>query len=91
MQAPNFTPSPSNRDASTVLEDLTRQEMKILSFIAQGLTCQEIAEELSISILTVKTHKQNIARKADIKGASAIRKFVRAIAVYLKNTPFILL
>ena len=81
MQETNTTPS--------VLNNLTCQEIKVLSFVADGLTYQEIASQLSISVLTVKTHKQNIARKANLKGVSEIRKFVRAIAPYLKNTPFI--
>ena len=83
MQTPNFNPS--------VLDDLTCQEKKILVLVADGLTNQEIASRLFIAESTVKTHRQNIARKARIKGTSAIRKFIRYIAPYLKNTTFLLL
>jgi DNA-binding NarL/FixJ family response regulator len=83
MQAPNFTPS--------VLEELTRQETKILELVAEGLTNQEIASRLFIDETTVKTHRHNITRKANVKGTSEIRKFVKAITPFLKNTTFLLL
>ena len=83
MEAPHSIPS--------VLKTLTRQEGKVLQFVADGLTYQEIATQLNISILTIKTHRQNICQKANIKGASEIRKFVREAIPHLKNTPFLLL
>jgi DNA-binding NarL/FixJ family response regulator len=83
MEAPNSIPS--------VLKSLTRQEGKVLQFVADGLSSQEIATELNISVFTVKTHRQNIALKAEVKGAPAIRKFVIEAIAYMKNTPFILL
>ncbi len=42
---------------------LSRQELLILKHIAQGKTSQEIALALSISPLTVKTHRKNLLRK----------------------------
>jgi DNA-binding NarL/FixJ family response regulator len=74
-----------------ILEKLTYQELKVLTLVSVGFTVEEIATRLSISKLTIKTHKQNIAHKANVKGAAAIRKFVRAATPHLKNTPFILL
>jgi DNA-binding NarL/FixJ family response regulator len=74
-----------------ILEKLTCQEMKVLILVSDGFTVQEIATKMNISKLTIKTHKQNIAHKAKVKGAAAIRKFVREATPYLKNTPFILL
>jgi DNA-binding CsgD family transcriptional regulator len=83
MQAPN--------SIASVLESLTRQEEKILKLVANGLTYQEIAKQLNISVFTIKTHRQNICQKAEIKGVPEIRKFVREVATHLKNTPFLLL
>jgi DNA-binding NarL/FixJ family response regulator len=83
MPAPNTMP--------LILEKLTYQELKVLNLIADGFTVEEIAKKLHNSKLTIKTHKQNIAHKANVKGAPAIRKFVREATPYLKNTPFILL
>ena len=72
MEAPNSIPS--------VLESLTRQEMKVLKLVAESLTNQKIADALGISLITVKSHRQHIAQKADVKGTIEIRKFVREAA-----------
>lgn len=82
MQASNFTPS--------VLEELTEQEMRILAFVADDLTNQEIAKTLFIAETTVKTHRRNITRKANVKGKSQIRRFIRWVRSLLKNTTIIL-
>lgn len=42
---------------------LTPQEQTILRLIAQGLTNRQIAERLSISLNTVKTHRQHLYEK----------------------------
>jgi NarL family two-component system response regulator LiaR len=42
---------------------LTPREQEVLKLIAQGKTNQEIAEELSISLPTVRTHISNIFNK----------------------------
>lgn len=44
-------------------EQLTEREMEILLLVAQGKTNQEIADELFISLKTVKVHVSNILGK----------------------------
>jgi NarL family two-component system response regulator LiaR len=44
-------------------EALTPREMEILRYLARGLSNQEIADELEISITTVATHVRNILSK----------------------------
>jgi DNA-binding NarL/FixJ family response regulator len=43
--------------------DLTLRELDVLQYIATGATDKEIAEKLSISIYTVKSHVRNILGK----------------------------
>jgi len=54
---------------------LTRREKEVLELIAEGLTNNEIAEKLYISITTVDTHRKNLLSKFDCRNvASLVRK-----------------
>jgi DNA-binding NarL/FixJ family response regulator len=46
--------------------DLTRRELEVLSKVATGATDKEIADELTISIHTVKSHMRNILAKLHV-------------------------
>lgn len=48
--------------------NLTKQENSVLSYVQSGLTQQEIASELQISLDTVKSHVKNIKAKLGLKG-----------------------
>ncbi|MEC5386777.1 LuxR C-terminal-related transcriptional regulator [Uliginosibacterium sp. H3] len=48
------------------LSSLTPREREILHLMAKGLSCREIASELAISELTVKTHRRNMLGKAGL-------------------------
>jgi DNA-binding NarL/FixJ family response regulator len=58
--------SPVPLQASMVL---TSQELRVLSMIRQGMTNDEIAEQLYIAPTTVKTHRRNIRKKLGLAGA----------------------
>jgi len=62
------------RGAGT-LDLLTSREEEILRLMAEGLTNQEIANELVISLYTVKRHATNIYNKLNV---SSRRQAVRA-------------
>jgi DNA-binding NarL/FixJ family response regulator len=57
------TKSPSHPQVKTESETLTPREYKILTCLAQGKSGLEIATELSIAPLTVRTHIRNILGK----------------------------
>lgn len=46
--------------------ELTPRELEVLELIGQGLTNQEIAEQLYIEVGTVKNHVHNILKKLDV-------------------------
>lgn len=48
-------------------EDLTNREKEILLLISEGKSNQEIADELFITLKTVKTHVSNILSKLDVE------------------------
>jgi NarL family two-component system response regulator LiaR len=55
------------RPSSTLKESLTAREHDILRCVAHGLANQEIADELSISERTVRTHISHILDKLDLE------------------------
>lgn len=56
-------------------ETLTDREIEILKLIAQGYTNVEISEQLFLSPLTVKTHRNNILKKLNINNTAALVKY----------------
>ncbi|MEK5522484.1 response regulator transcription factor [Heyndrickxia sp. FSL W8-0423] len=48
-------------------DDLTNREIEILLLMAEGMTNQEIADELFIALKTVKTHVSNILSKLEVQ------------------------
>lgn len=56
--------------------DLTQREREILALIMQGETPRMIAEQLFISIYTVRTHLTHIYRKAGVKRCTQLLREV---------------
>jgi LuxR family maltose regulon positive regulatory protein len=54
-------------EAQPLVEPLTPRELEVLALLARHLTNKEIAAELVISPVTVKTHTLNIYRKLDVR------------------------
>ncbi len=46
---------------------ISKREMDVLQLIAQGCSNQEIANQLFVSLNTVKTHSSNLFLKLDVK------------------------
>ena len=46
---------------------LSSRELEVLQLMAEGLSNQEIAERLFLSLATVKTHSSNLFLKLDVK------------------------
>jgi two-component system, NarL family, response regulator LiaR len=59
----DFTP---NQQLISQLE-ISKRELEILNLMAQGLSNEEIAEQIFVSLSTVKTHNQNLFAKLDVK------------------------
>jgi PAS domain S-box-containing protein len=56
---------------------LTNRERSILQLLTEGMSSQLIAEKLCISVDTVKTHRKNMMRKAEVSNTTQlIRKAV---------------
>ena len=55
-----------NGDRRKLHENLTNRELEVLHLIADGLSNQEIADALFITLKTVKTHVSNILSKLEV-------------------------
>jgi len=54
---------------------LTKRQIEILKLVALGKTNQEIADELIIGKATVETHRKNMIRKLNLKGAGELLRY----------------
>ena len=61
----------SNSGATPVL---TRREKEVLELIANGMTNNEIAQKLFISVATVDTHRKNLLAKFDSRNIASLIK-----------------
>lgn len=62
------TPAEESQEKDT----LSQREKEIISLVVRGMTNQEIADKLFLSIHTVITHRRNIARKLEIHSATGL-------------------
>jgi DNA-binding NarL/FixJ family response regulator len=53
---------------------LTKREKEILKLVAEGLSNQEIADKLFISLRTVETHRLNLSQKLGVKNTAGLVK-----------------
>lgn len=61
----------SNKEEPVIL---TRREKEVLELIADGMTNNEIAEKLFVSVTTVNTHRKNLLEKFDAKNIASLIK-----------------
>ena len=78
------TKSPQERDAALFAEQLTERERDVLRLLVVGAASRDIAEKLSISPNTVRTHVQSILSKLQVHsrlGAAAFAVRYRVVDV----------
>ncbi|MEQ8473862.1 MAG: response regulator transcription factor [Marinoscillum sp.] len=56
--------------------NLTRRELEIMGLIKQGLTSNDIAQELTLSVFTIRTHRKNLMQKLGLSSTGALIKFM---------------
>jgi len=55
---------------------LTKRELEIIKWMADGYSSKQIADKLKISILTIKKHRSNILIKTNSKNSNELIKYV---------------
>jgi LuxR family maltose regulon positive regulatory protein len=63
-ELPDLSKSPA--DQSGLIEPLSERELEVLQYLADGHTNREIADQLYISLNTVKVHTRNIYGKLSV-------------------------
>ena len=63
------------RGQSSDPEPLTSREREVLQLLAEGQSNREIAEELSISIKTVETHRSNMMNKLGLSSKTELIRY----------------
>ncbi|GAB2486953.1 response regulator transcription factor [Alkalibacterium psychrotolerans] len=61
-----------NKDRHDLHERLTSRENEVVQLISRGYTNQEIADELFITLKTVKTHVSNILSKLEVEDRTQV-------------------
>lgn len=88
MRFYNSTPQPVEKEAirtptitSPLPEPLSPREMEVLTLLVEGLSNQEIADRLIISLATAKTHVRNILNKlaVDDRTQAAVQAMRRGL------------
>jgi PAS domain S-box-containing protein len=69
----NYRFEPEGDDTSP---QFTRREKEIIEKLSAGLSSEEIAQDLFISVNTVNTHRRNILRKAGVKNSAGLMAYI---------------
>ncbi|MCH8536051.1 MAG: helix-turn-helix transcriptional regulator [Flavobacteriaceae bacterium] len=71
---------PNNQTTTTsylkALKILSPREIEVLEFVERGYSNKEVSEELSLSVRTIDAHKRHICDKLNLKGRSALQKWI---------------
>lgn len=71
LEPERLASSTPTRPGIEPIDPLTNREIEVLHLAADGLTNNEIGEQLSISVRTVERHLSNVYRKLGVSGRAA--------------------
>ncbi len=62
-------------DAGSVHNILSAREREVLQLIAEGKSTKQIAENLTVSVKTIETHRQQIMAKVGVRSIAELTKY----------------
>ncbi len=83
---PPSTPEPIDQKTITQL-GISARELEVLQLMAEGLSNQEIAGRLFLSLNTIKTHSSNIFQKLDARRRTQAIETARRLKLITQNHP----
>lgn len=75
LEAQSPSPVDPFGDDFALRANLTFRELEVIRLIREGLTSEEIADRLSLSAFTVKTHRKNIYLKLGVGNVAELIEF----------------
>lgn len=60
---------------------LSKREVEIIHLLQQGLTNQEVAERIFLSVYTVQTHRRNIIEKLKVKNSAELMNLATKLGI----------
>jgi LuxR family maltose regulon positive regulatory protein len=69
---------------SSLIEPLSKREIEVLQLIAEGLTNQQVADRLYLSLHTIKVHARNIYGKLGVKNRTQAVAKGRALGILIE-------
>jgi two-component system, NarL family, response regulator NreC len=67
--------STSDKPSSSALSALTSRQYEVLQLLAEGKTTREIAHQMSLSVKTIESHRQQIISKLNIRSVAGLTKY----------------
>lgn len=64
-----------NHSTKNSIDELTKREKTVLSYVAQGLSSKEIADRLGVSVHTVINHRSNLMKKTGLRRVAQLSLF----------------
>jgi len=68
----DINPAASKSTPVNAADSLTKRELEVLHLVASGLSNEEIAEKMHISVTTVKGHRSNLLLKTGTKNSAGL-------------------
>ena len=75
VQPPSLLIAPTQQPADSALNSLTNREQEVLALWADGLNSQEVAAQLNLSTVTIRTYRSRIMKKLNIRHTPGLVKF----------------
>jgi len=69
------TPSGHSKERPAPAAQISARERQVLGRVAAGMTSKEIATDLGITLRTVHTHRENLARKLGTSSVAAMTRY----------------
>ena len=63
------------KPSSSALSALTSRQYEVLQLLAEGKTTREIAQQMSLSVKTIESHRQQIINKLNIRSIAGLTKY----------------